>query len=160
MLDWVSNAFSSVNAAREITNSLLTLRDAEMVRHQVFDLTSNLMDLQQQMMSAQIEQMALIKRIAELESELVKVKNQTDKREHYERHVFESGYFAYKLKPDFEAGNIEHYLCSNCFERGDLVTLQVGRNLYWSGLKCPRCETSIALTDSEIKRKSSYYTQK
>ena len=67
MFEWFSSAVASANAAKEITQSLLTLRDEELVRSRVFDLTNNLMELQQQLMNAQVEQMGLVQRITQVE---------------------------------------------------------------------------------------------
>ncbi|WP_339524226.1 hypothetical protein [Pseudomonas sp. EL_65y_Pfl2_R96] len=145
MLDWFSAGVTSAQTAANIAKSLLTLRDEEAVRSRVFELTQSLMELQQQLMTAQLEQMALVKRVGELESTLSKVNSRVDLESKYQRHAFETGYFAYKLKPEFQGDEPEHYLCSNCFEKGDMVTLQKGGGMGWKGLKCPRCEKLVSL---------------
>ncbi|MBN3968535.1 hypothetical protein IMW75_25105 [Pseudomonas gregormendelii] len=157
MLEWFSAAVASANATKDIAASLLTLRDEEVIRSRVFDLTGSLMDIQQQMMTAQLEQMELIKRISELEADLVKAKSQTDTRERYERHKFESGNFAYSLKPEHAKDVPEHYLCSNCFEKGETVTLQRSGGIGWTGLKCPRCNGQVPLVSTARYKKTSSY---
>jgi hypothetical protein len=145
MLDWFAAGAASTKTAIDIAKSLVTLKGEEAVRSRVFDLTQSLMELQQQLMTAQLEQMELVKRVGELESNLSRVNARTDVESKYQRHAFETGYFAYKLKPEFQGTDPEHYLCSNCFEKGDMVTLQKGGGMGWKGLRCPRCEKSVSL---------------
>lgn len=138
MLDWFAAAVTNANAVKDISKSLVTLRDEEMIRSRVFELTTNLMELQQQLMTAQLEQMTLIKRIEELESELKKAQKQDDLTERYIRHRFETGHHAYVLRSEFQEGEPEHFLCSRCFENGLRITLQ-GKQV----LKCPHCKAGI-----------------
>lgn len=149
MLDWVSNAISSVNAAREITSSLVTLRDEELVRSRVFDLTENLMELQRQVMSAQQQQMELLETVSKLRAALATANEKAESANKYQRHKFSDGSFAYKLKADFQTEEPEYFLCSNCMESEELVTLQrvaVGNTSYH---RCPRCTTAV---DKIVKR--------
>jgi len=94
MFEWFSTAVASANAAKEISKSLITLRDEEMIRSRVFDLTNSLMELQQQMMQAQVEQMELVRRVAELEQALQAAAQSSDVRQRYELHKFPNGSFA------------------------------------------------------------------
>lgn len=137
MFEWFATAVASANAAKEISQSLMTLRDEEMIRSRVFDLTSSLMELQQQLMQAQLEQMDLVKRVGELESQLHQAKKVDDLNDRYELRRFEAtGHVAYALKAEYVGSEPEHYLCSRCFENGKRITLR-GQNQ----LKCPECTT-------------------
>jgi hypothetical protein len=143
MLDWVSNALSSVNAAREITSSLVTLRDEALVRDRVFALTNNLMDLQQQMMTAQHQQMEMLETIRELKAALAMANEKADLVAKYQRHKFVDGTFAYKLKDNGQVEEPEYFVCSNCMESENVVTLQriaVGNTSFH---RCPRCTTNV-----------------
>ncbi|MCY1214396.1 hypothetical protein D9M69_473500 [compost metagenome] len=156
MLDWFANAATSIGIAKDVSQSLVTLRDAELVRSKVFELTNSLMDLQQQLMLAQIEQMELIKKVTRLENELLEVSKKDDERHRYQLHQFERGAFAYALKPEFKAGVPEHYLCSNCFEGGDRVTMQNSAGVGWKGLRCPRCDKAIVLERVPVQPKRAH----
>lgn len=158
MLDWFTAGVASAQTAADIAKSLLTLRGEEAVRSRVFDLTQSLMELQQQLMTAQLEQMALVKRVGELESTLGKANARADAESKYQRHTFETNSFAYKLKPEFQGEQLEHYLCSNCFENGEMVTLQPAGGLGWKGLRCPRCEKPISTVP--VTNKSTYHTRR
>ncbi|MFL9810001.1 hypothetical protein EQ845_10690 [Pseudomonas putida] len=154
MFEWFSTAVASANAAKEISKSLITLRDEGMIRSRVFDLTNSLMELQQQMMQAQVEQMELVRRVAELEQALQAAAQSSDVRQRYELHKFPNGSFAYTLKSEFKDQEPEHYACSNCFEKGERVTLQRAAGTGWKGLRCPRCEKPIVLEHVQLKRVS------
>lgn len=149
MLDWVSNAISSVNAAREITSSLVTLRDEGLVRSRVSDLTDNLIELQQQVMSAQQQQMELLEMVRGLRAALATANEKADFANKYQRHKFSDGSFAYKLKADFQTEEPENFLCSNCMESKKLSTLHrvtVGNTSYH---RCPHCTITV---DKVVKR--------
>jgi hypothetical protein len=150
MFEWFSTAVASANAAKEISKSLITLRDEEMIRSRVFDLTNNLMDLQQQMMQAQVEQMELVKKVADLEAALQRATRQDEERGRYQLHKFPKGDVAYVLRPEFQLEEPEHYLCSNCFEKGERVTLHSASGWGWAGLKCPRCSTQVKMRDAPV----------
>lgn len=144
MLDWFAAGVASTKTAMDIAKSLATLHNEEAVRARVFDLTQSLMELQQQLMTAQMEQMDLVKKVEKLETDLSKAIARTNTEGRYQRHVFCTGSFAYKLKPEFEGNEVEHYLCSNCFEKNEFVTLQPSGGMGWKGLKCPRCERTLS----------------
>lgn len=149
-MEWFSAALASANAAKDISQSLFTLRDEEMIRSRVFDLTQSLMELQQQMMAANIEQMALHSRIRELESNLVQATAKADDRERYRLHSLSTGSLVYALKPEHADESTPHYLCTNCFEQGNRVTLQVFYGAYETIYKCPRCSSSVSVEQEDI----------
>jgi len=151
MIDWFAGAAASMSAAKDISQSLLTLRDGEMIRAKVFELTNSLMDLQQQLMTAQIEQLGLVKKVTELEKALSVAQKANDVMANYSLHRFETGALAYA--PIFlDEGVPEHYLCTNCFEKGEKVTLQSSAGLGWTGFKCPRCGKGINTGDRPYDR--------
>lgn len=136
MLDWVAGVLTSTKTATDITKVLVDMKTDAAVQAKAVELTSVLMQLQQQLMAAQMEQMNLIKRIEGLEAELKSAKKQDDLSERYMLHRFETGHHAYVLRPEFKGSEPDHYLCSRCFENGKRITLQGQRSL-----KCPECDS-------------------
>lgn len=150
-LDWFAGALASMSAAKDISQSLITLRDGEMIRAKVFELNNSLMDLQQQLMTAQIEQLELVKKVTELDKALSAAQKANDVMANYRLHRFETGALAYA--PIFlDEGVPEHYLCTNCFDKGEKVTLQNSGGIGWTGLKCPRCDKGINTGDRPYQR--------
>lgn len=136
MLDWVAGVLTSTKTATDITKVLVDMKTDGAVNAKAVELTTVLMQLQQQLMSAQLEQMQLIKRIDGLEAQLKEANKQDDLVERYMLHRFETGYHAYVIRPEFRGPEPEHFLCSRCFENGKRITLHGKKTL-----KCPECET-------------------
>lgn len=146
MFEWFATAVASANAAKEISQSLMTLRDEEMIRSRVFDLTSNLMELQQQLMQAQIEQMKLVEELRGAKQALHSLEEADKQAEKYERHRFALGGFAYRLKAEFREDGALYYLCSNCFEAGKRITVHKERHR----LVCPSCKVAVLVSPGEV----------
>lgn len=149
MLDMLSSALASAKTASEMGKSLLTLRDEEKIRAAVFDLRRELADLLDQVLNAKEEQLRLLGRVAELEQERSDRSEKARLRARYERHQFETGHVAYRLKTEHQTEEPEHFICSNCLERdGSLITLH-GKN---RSLHCPSCKTQIRATPAEPRK--------
>ncbi|WP_139207499.1 hypothetical protein [Phytopseudomonas flavescens] len=139
MLDWFAGAVSSANAVKEISQALVSIRDESIVKERVFELNNCLLDLQQQLMSAQLQQMDLIKRIEELERERRLSQSATDFSDEYVVHRFTTGTHAYIAKTQVDSADTEKtYFCSRCFENGKRITLHGAARL-----DCPECKTKI-----------------
>lgn len=131
-------ALASMKTATDITTALLGIKTDAAVQSKAVELTGALLQVQQQLLSAQMEQMKLIKRIDELEAELRQAQKQDDLTDRYRLHRFETGHHAYVLKPEFRGSEPEHFLCSRCFENGKRITLQGQK-----ALRCPDCDKRI-----------------
>ncbi|SFH12697.1 hypothetical protein [Pseudomonas sp. NFACC45] len=148
MIDWVAAAFSSAKAAGDIAKSLVTLRDEELVRGRVMELTSTLMDLQQQMMQGQLEQMALIKKIADLEDALKSTKAKQNVLERYELRGVGPAKVVYALKPEYADAEPAHFCCTNCYDKGHRSVLKAMRQNNSTSMKfsCPECSNTFFIT--------------
>ena len=149
MIDWVAAAFTSAKTAGDIAKSLITLRDEELVRGRVMDLTGTLMELQQQMMQGQREQMALIKKVAELEDELKKATTKQNVLDRYELLSVGPAKVVYALKAEFAALEPAHFCCTNCYDKGHRSVLKaMGQGPQSTSMKfsCPDCSHSFYIT--------------
>lgn len=148
MIDWVAAAFTSAKAAGDIAKSLITLRDEDLVRGRVMDLTSTLMDLQQQMMQGQMEQIEMISKIAGLEEELRTARQKSDVLGRYELLALSPGKVVYALKQQFKDVEPEHFCCTNCYDTGRRSVLKPQNPLgsTWVKYVCPACESAIGVS--------------
>lgn len=148
MIDWVAAAFTSAKTAGDIAKSLITLRDEDLVRSRVMDLTGSLMELQQQMMAGQLEQMALIKKIAELEDALKSVSSKQSILDRYELRGVGPAKVVYALKAEFEETEPAHLCCTNCYDKGQRSVLKAIRQSGSTSMKfsCPACTNSFYIT--------------
>lgn len=143
MLDWVAGVLTSTKTATDITKVLVDMKTDGAVNAKAVELTSVLLQLQQQLMVAQMEQMNMLGRMQELEAKLKEAERQQLDAEQYQLHQFATGAIAYVKRERSTVEPLSH-LCSNCFEQGQKVTLQVAPGTQVvQGMKCPRCETAI-----------------
>lgn len=157
MLDMLSGALASARAATDMSKSLLALRDEEKIRAAVSDLRLQLVDLMDHVVQAKEEQLQLLAKVDALERELSANNKKREKLQRYQLHQFETGYVAYKLREECKGEEPEHYLCSNCLEKSDVLITLHGKN---QGLHCPACNTTIRATPAPPikvhRRRSSY----
>ncbi len=138
MLDWVAGAVESAKTMKEIGQSLLTIRDENIIRERVYALNNNLMDLQQKLLEAQLHQMELVQRIQVLEREKEQAHQATDLKTQYAIHSFPTSAHAYVSITDTE-GDATRYFCSNCLETQNVAVTLQGSQI----MTCPKCQTRI-----------------
>ncbi|KPA91384.1 hypothetical protein PF66_02267 [Pseudomonas asplenii] len=139
MIDWFAGAVESAKAMKEIGQSLLTIRDEGIIRERVYELNNSLMDLQQKLLEAQLNQMELVKRIQALESEREQANQSKDVMAQYTLKNFQTGVSAYILNGEADAESPQLF-CTSCLETASVaVTLQGARVK-----TCPKCRSSIS----------------
>lgn len=138
MLDWVAGAVESAKAMKEIGQSLLTIRDESVIRERVYELNNNLLDLQQRLLEAQLNQVELVQRIRALEDEKQQANQSISLKDLYRIHTFPTSHHAYVLKSE-DGGESTQYFCSRCME-GDAIAVTLhGSKL----LSCPKCRYQV-----------------
>lgn len=151
MLDWFAGAVESAKAVKEIGQSLLTIRDEGIIRERVYELNNNLMDLQQKLLEAQLNQMELVQRIQALEGEKLQASQSTDLKAQYSIHTFPTSDHAYVLTTDGQA-EPTRYFCSHCMETdAAAVTLQGARVK-----TCPKCKNTVRSAPQPQLRTTRY----
>ena len=138
MIEYLPQAIASLNAAANIVNGLLKLRDFAKQQDAVIEFGRLITDAQSKLMLSQNEQFALAAKVSELEQECMRLKDFEAERKKYTRKEIANGVFAYVVN-DF-VGKLEnaHKYCCNCFDNHKKSTLQqfhvsVGRQF---GLSC------------------------
>lgn len=140
MLDWVAGAVESTKAAFGITKAMIAHRDEGLVQERVFELNGLLAGLQQQMLQGQLEQMQLIEDLRSTRQQLSELSDSAQKNARYERHKLDYGPYVYRLRPEFQGEESEHFICSVCFEANQKrVTLHELGSFY----SCPACKQNI-----------------
>lgn len=139
MIDWFAGAVESAKAMKEIGQSLLTIRDENIIRERVYQLNNNLMDLQQKLLEAQLNQMELVQRIQTLEGEKDQASQAVNLKAQYTLHTFPAtSAHAYVLKTE-EQGEPKQFYCSHCLETESLAVTLQGSAI----LSCPKCKYSV-----------------
>ncbi len=102
-------------------------------------------ELQEKILTAQEQQMALVERVGELEEEVARSKTWDTEKQRYRLVQFAPGVVAYVLKKSEAHGEPGHALCANCYQRGVKSILQSNRNPYIvdHAFECSSCNAAI-----------------
>jgi hypothetical protein len=111
--------------------------------------------LQEKILSAQEAQFALVKRVDELEKEMVALKTKSIQLQRYQLKDYGGNTFAYELKESEARGEPSHRACTTCCQQGHISILQFefnskGQDWY----ECKRCNSRQkfgALNSSPIR---------
>lgn len=120
----ISAGLNSLKLAKDIVQALNGAQNAVAINQVKLDLQSAILDAQQGLFSAQEAQSAAAKRIADLEQEIVRLKDWSAERERYQLVDVGTGAFAFMPKVGMENGQPAHWLCANCFEHGRKSVIQ------------------------------------
>jgi hypothetical protein len=145
----ISAALTGLKGAMDIAKGLNAVADAVALNEAKIGLQSAIIDAQASLLAAQEAQSANLRRIAELEQEMVRLKDWSAERECYELTPVRGGGFAYMLKAGMQAGQPAHWLCTNCFEQGHKSIMQnKGQAKPGTGddiIGCDRCKGSFTV---------------
>ena len=122
--------YDSAKALKDINDA--TVRNAAVI------------ELQEKILTAQEAQSALVDRIRELEEEMRGFKTWEAEKQRYELKDLGWGTLAYMLKPAMRGAEPPHWVCANCFAKGQASIIQYintpGRGFQYS---CPACKTPM-----------------
>jgi len=142
----VGSAVASIKAAADIGRAALTLAKDEEVRAKVIDLQEHILAAQGKALEAENEQLNLLRKVADLERELERMRLWDEDKARYELRQVAPDVFVRAVREDKRDGEPEHWLCCNCFDKGEKSILQLNyssdsRKVY----VCHRCDKKIRL---------------
>jgi hypothetical protein len=137
---------TSLRAALDITKAMIGLRDAEAFRAKSIELQGVVLEALDKAIEAREAYSSQADRIRSLEAEVTHLKNWDAEKQNYELKKVGDNAVAYMLKPDKRGSEPPHWLCPNCFAKGEKSFLMptgasVGRG--WIH-KCACCGTQPA----------------
>jgi hypothetical protein len=124
MLAEIASGLGSLKAAKDIVQGLNAAKTEAAINGVKIELQGLILDAQQGLFAAQEAQSADTRRIADLEQEIVRLKDWTTEKESYQLVAVDRGAFAYMPKPGMEKGEPAHWLCTNCFNHGHKSFMQ------------------------------------
>lgn len=164
MLAEISAGLSSMKAAKDVLQAFNGVQTAVAVQEVKFTLQGLILDAQQGLFSAQEAQSSDARKIADLEQEIVRLKDWSADKQRYEAVDAGRGTITYTPKAGMENGEPAHWLCANCFNQGRKSFLQFkGHEPKTIGgptskFGCDGCKGSIVVswgaTPDSIKRKA------
>jgi hypothetical protein len=146
MLETIQIAYNSGKAALDIAKGIHSL-NSEVERNQaIIDIQRHVMDSNASLMDAQQAYATSLKRIEELENEIVRLKDWAAQMERYELKSIEPNGFAYSQKPGMENGEPRHWLCTNCYQNSQKSILQMKETIgQFAVYHCNRCSGEMTV---------------
>src|SRR5262249_48064494 len=136
----VGEVFAGLSAIKSALDIAKTLKDID-------DATKRntaVIELQQQILSAQQAQFELIDKVSGLEKEVSRLKAWDAEKEKYELKSVGRGASAYVRKQNAEPAEDPHCLCANCYARNQKSFLQYSDSKQRDHIyKCAACSAEI-----------------
>jgi hypothetical protein len=145
-------ALSSLNAAKDIAQAMIGLRDTTAFQTKLLEFQSKLLDANRAAFEAQDERAALLEQIRALEEKVASFETWDAEKKRYELKEYGRGAFAYALKPEAQGTEPMHQICANCYQGRKKSILQIvpGNNARTAlGIspvyRCPICKSEVAI---------------
>ena len=151
MLAEIGMGLSSLKTATDIVKGLNAANTQAAINDVKIALQERIFEAREALASVQEAQATALKRISELEQEIVQLKDWESEKQRYQLTAIDSGAFAYMPKPSMENSEPPHWLCANCFNRRQKSFLQFkGQDIRASGSRgdestygCDTCKASV-----------------
>src|SRR5215471_18648482 len=142
----VTATVESMRLLMDVVKANKALTNFNEITTAVYEVTAKLSSMMSVALAAQEHEMALSKRVAELEEENRKLKNWEAEADRYILVEVLSGVPVYTPKPGMENGEAAHYLCTNCFSRKQKSFL-AQKVMHYGVLECGVCKSLFQQTD-------------
>jgi hypothetical protein len=133
----VAETYAGLNAIKTAFDMAKALKDI----HNATERDRVVLDLQREILSAQEQQSALLRRVHELEDKQARSDAWQAEKKRYQLKDCGSNTFAYELRATEANGEPIHLACANCYQKGQIAILQFSmrsENQDW--YQCPACE--------------------
>ena len=144
----ISGLLSSLNAAKDLAQAMIGLRDSKALEPKVLEFHAELLKANGSALAAQQQLFALLETVRELKEEVARLENWSAQKKRYELQQIPSFHkpFAYALKPEMQGSEPPHYICANCYERSKRSILQPESKGFATKLMvCHSCGSTLRL---------------
>ena len=108
------------------------------------DVREKLLTLNEEILEMREMVLALKSENVDLKDRLLKADNFEREKERYQLHKLETGSLVYVLREPFQDAEPPHYLCANCFERGEKSYLQPAKqDFHADTYACQACGATV-----------------
>ena len=148
-----ASAFSSLKAAKDIAEAMVSLRDAQAFQSKLIEFQSKLIDANSAALAAQDERVALLERVDALEKEVARLKLWETEKGRYELKEIESGAVAYVPKESMRGTEPMHWVCAQCYQNNKKGFLQSHHgDVSFTYYKCQECGGEIRIRKPRSQR--------
>ena len=147
----IQGAISNLEAANELANTSMGLRDVAILHAKTIALRKVILRAQSSALRAQSEQSTLLERVRELEQKVAEVEAWTVEKQKYQLTEINPGQFAYTLKEHVASTEPPHMLCANCYNHNEKSILQTetrysgGRTVFF----CQNCGSDMFFSSAD-----------
>lgn len=137
----VGELFAGLGAFKTMFDMTKAVQNA----HDVATRDRAVIELQKEILTAQMQQATLVERIRELETQVAGFEKWDAEKDRYALTDFGGHSFAYSVKPEAANGEPPHRICPNCYEKRQKAILQFRFNAA-SGRErwiCNGCKTEF-----------------
>jgi hypothetical protein len=137
MVAEVFAGLSALKTAFDMAKGLKDINDA-VIRN------GAVIELQEQILSAQQTQSTLLERIGTLEKEVASFETWDAEKQKYKLYHLGWAAYAFMLKPEARGTEPPHHVCANCFAKRQISIIQHARlKRGGMGTVCPACDTEL-----------------
>jgi hypothetical protein len=120
----ISAAFTSLKVAGDLAKGFMSLQTTAEVQTKAIELNLKIIEAHHQIMDAQTTQTALVDEVGDLKGQIARMENWDAEKQRYELAQPFPGSMVYALKKAMSNGQVAHYLCTACFQKGQKSILQ------------------------------------
>lgn len=143
----ISATIGGIKAAMDIAKGISATSDAIALAEVKIALQTALLDAQGNLISIQDSQSKNLRRIEELEAQILKFDAWAEERARYKLVEFPSGTHAYVLKEEQARGEPIHRICPSCYQESRKSILQtVWKRDGGEEVSCPKCKMTMKLS--------------
>ena len=146
MATWTKAITDPLNAASDLAQGLMSLRDITKLGGVVVQLNAQIIAAQRGALTAQQNETEMAEKIGELKKEIVGFETWNEEKQRYEFKNAVGNALVYMLKKDARGTEPPHWVCAHCYGNRQAEVLQYEgiiqgqRGHRWS---CPSCKNSI-----------------
>lgn len=134
--------FKAIGELLKLAKEAKDLTDSTAVQAKLASIYPLVLEAQMDAINANKAHAAEVDRIRELEAKIAGFENWNAEKERYELKAIGRGALAYMLKPEVRGTLPPHWLCANCYEKGEKAYLQAKASAGVS-TACPRCNATV-----------------
>ena len=134
-----------IKTALEIIQGIKNSLDPTISKAQIVGFQDALIKAQTELIDANLAHMAQVQLVYALEKKVRNFETWDTEKKRHELKDLGWGAFAFMLKPDARGTEPPHWVCANCFHKGEIAIIQdtFGSKGSGRGWYCPRCGAQI-----------------
>lgn len=146
MIEYFQLAYNSGKTAFDVAKGISALSSEVERNLAVVEIQRLVLDGNANLMAAQQSHAEALKRIDDLEKEILRLKDWSAEKQNYQLKSIDPSGFAYMPKSGMENGEPRHWLCTNCYQNSEKSILQMKGTIgQFAVYHCNRCSGEMTV---------------